>query len=177
MESPVGFETTNIWYDNEGSEILKNNWRMKGILDEPPCRASMRNSGNKRMIKRKERWKHKVKPCNDLDGSSRRYNSESLELREKKIWNNWNREFTHRDKLRKMNPTFGRSKNKNYVMRILHQFKLMTSKGFGILLILVERIKIDIAPTWENLQRTTGRMKQQMNWYDKEGREILNEPP
>ena len=22
MEPPVGFETTNIWYDNEGSEIL-----------------------------------------------------------------------------------------------------------------------------------------------------------
>ena len=30
-------------------------------------------------------------------------------------------------------------------MRILHQFKLMTSNGFGILLILVERIKRDIA--------------------------------
>ena len=29
-------------------------------------------------------------------------------------------------------------------MRILHQFKLMTSNGFGILLILVERIKRDI---------------------------------
>ena len=30
-------------------------------------------------------------------------------------------------------------------MRILHQFKLMTSNRFGILLILVERIKRDIA--------------------------------
>ena len=37
------------------------------------------------------------------------------------------------------------NKNKNYVMHILHQFRLMTSNGFGILLILVERIKIDIA--------------------------------
>ena len=43
-------------------------------------------------------------------------------------------------------------------MRILHQFKLMTSNGFGILLILVERIKIDMAQTWEGLQRTTGRI-------------------
>ena len=34
-------------------------------------------------------------------------------------------------------------------MPILHQFKLMTSNGFGILLILVERIKIDIASTWK----------------------------
>ena len=48
-------------------------------------------------------------------------------------------------------------------MRILHQYKLMTINGFGILLILVERIKIDMAQTWEGLQRTTGRMKQQMN--------------
>ena len=44
-------------------------------------------------------------------------------------------------------------------MRILHQFKLMTSKGFGILLILVERIKIDIAQTSEDLQRTTVRIE------------------
>ena len=43
-------------------------------------------------------------------------------------------------------------------MRILHQFRLMTSNGFGILLILLEMIKIDIAPTWEGLQQTTGRI-------------------
>ena len=36
-------------------EILKNNWRMKENLDEPPCRASVKNSGNKRMIKKKEK--------------------------------------------------------------------------------------------------------------------------
>ena len=41
-------------------------------------------------------------------------------------------------------------------MFILRQIKLMTSNGFGILLILVEGIKIDIAQTWEGLQRTTG---------------------
>ena len=34
----------------------------------------------------------------------------------------------------------------------------MTNNGFGILLILIERIKIDIAQTWEDLQRTTGRI-------------------
>ena len=34
----------------------------------------------------------------------------------------------------------------------------MTSNGFGILLILVERIKIDMTQTWEGLQRTTGRI-------------------
>ena len=39
------------------------------------------------------------------------------------------------------------NKNKNYVMRVLHQIKLMTRNGFGIELILVERIKRDIAQT------------------------------
>ena len=37
------------------------------------------------------------------------------------------------------------NKNKIYYMLILHQIKLMTSNGFGILLIPVERIKRDIA--------------------------------
>ena len=44
-------------------------------------------------------------------------------------------------------------------MLILHQIKLMTSNGFGILLIPVERIKRDIAQTWEGVQRTTGRIE------------------
>ena len=72
------------WLILTSREILKNNWRMKRILDEPPCRASMKNSGNKRMIKRKRSWKHKVKPCDDLDGASRRDNAENLELRKRK---------------------------------------------------------------------------------------------
>ena len=36
-------------------------------------------------------------------------------------------------------------------MRILHQFKLMTSNGFGILLVLVERIKRDIVQALEGM--------------------------
>ena len=52
------------------------------------------------------------------------------------------------------------------------------NNGFGTLLILVERIKIDIAQAWEGLQRITDRdWKKRMNWYDNEGRDILNEPP
>ena len=41
-------------------------------------------------------------------------------------------------------------------MPILHQFKLMTSNGFGILLILVERIRRDIVQTWEGIDGTSG---------------------
>ena len=44
-------------------------------------------------------------------------------------------------------------------MCILHQFKLMTNNGFGILLILVKRIKIDMAQTCDGLQRATGRIE------------------
>ena len=36
------------------------------------------------------------------------------------------------------------TKNKNYIMLILHQLKLMTNNRFGILLILIENIKRDI---------------------------------
>ena len=49
-------------------------------------------------------------------------------------------------------------------MLILHQMKLMTSNGFGILLIPVERIKRDIAQTSEGINGTTGGIwKQRMN--------------
>ena len=126
-------------------ENLRNNWRMKRILDKPPCRASMKNSGNKRMIERKRNWKHKVKPCNDLDGASRWYNRENLELRKEKM-NTRTENYFNMNNLRKKRIESPRgNKNKIYCMLILHQIKLMTSNGFGILLILIERIKRDIA--------------------------------
>ena len=54
----------------------------------------------------------------------------------------------------------------------------MRSDGFGILLILIERIKRDIAQTWEGIDGTTGGIwKQRKNWYGNEWSEILNEPP
>ena len=73
-----------VWLILTSREILKNNWRMKRILYEPPCRASMKNSRNKRMMKRKRSWKHRVKPCDDLDGASRRDSAENLVLRKRK---------------------------------------------------------------------------------------------
>ena len=62
-------------------------------------------------------------------------------------------------------------------MLILHQLKLMTSNGSDILLILIERIKRDIAQTWEGLQRTTGRIvkNEWINMITKE--KNLKEPP
>ena len=46
------------------------------------------------MIKRKRSWQHKVKPCNDYMDLR---DDESLELGEKKRWNNWKREFIHHE--------------------------------------------------------------------------------
>ena len=46
-------------------------------------------------------------------------------------------------------------------MLILHQIKLMASNGFGILLILLKGLRIDIAQTWEKLEQTTGRIQKE----------------
>ena len=175
--APCLFESI-AWQIITSREILKNNWRMKGILDEPPCRASMNNSGNERMIKRKRSWQHKVKPCNDLDGASRWYNRENLELRKEKMNTRTENYFIMNNLRKKIIESPRGNKNKIYYMLILHQIKLMTSNGFGILLIPVERIKRDIAQTWEGIDGTTGGIwEQQMNWYDNNGRGMLDEPP
>ena len=166
------------WRVITSREILKNNWRMKRILDEPSCRASMKNSSNKRMIERKRSWKHKVKPCNDLDGASRRDNAENLELLKRKRWNTRTENYFIMTNLRKKRIESPRgNKNKIYYMLILHQIKLMTSNGFGILLILVERIKRDISKLEKVFNEPPVGLEQQMNWYDEQGREILKEPP
>ena len=71
------------WTLREGIKSLMNHHV------EPPWRTPI----NKRIMKRKRSWKHKVKPCDDLNGASWWHTRESLELREKKRWNKWNEEF------------------------------------------------------------------------------------
>ena len=88
--------------------------------------------------------KEQVKPCNDLDGALRRYNQENLELQKEKM-NIRTENYFIMNNLRKKELITWMNKNKNYIILSLHQFRLMTSNGFGILLILVERIKRDIA--------------------------------
>ena len=140
------------WRIITSSEILKNNWRMKRILDDPPCRASMKNSGNKRMIERKRSWKHKVKPCNDLDGALRWYNRENMELRKEKM-NTRTENYFIMNNLRKKRIESPRgNKNKIYCMLILHQIKLMTSNGFlHTTYSSWKRLRSDISQTWECL--------------------------
>ena len=63
------------------------------------------------------------------------------------------------------------NKNKIYCMLILHQIKLMTSNGFGILFILVERIKRDIAQIWEGIDGITGGIEKN-EWIDMITKEV-----
>ena len=119
----------------------------------------MKTSGKQKedQTEGKRSWKHKVKPCDDLDESSWWHTWKSLELREKKGIKHLKPRMWYDEPLRKEEiRMLGWNKNKNYVMRILHQFRLMTSNRFGILLILVEKVKIDIAQTWEGIDGTTG---------------------
>ena len=57
---------------------------MKRILDEAPCRASIKNSGKQKDDRKKEKLKEQGEPCDDLDEASRRDNAENLELRKRK---------------------------------------------------------------------------------------------
>ena len=115
---------------------------------KPPWRTPVRKEWTTKMKDKRIR----LKPCNDLDGSSWWYNWNNFELR-KERWTTWTENLMN---LRNSELITWKNNSKDYAMRILHQFKLMTNNGFGILLILKERIKIDIATTWECLQRNIG---------------------
>ena len=55
--------------------------------------------------------------------------------------------------------SLGRNKNKIYCMFILHQIKLMTSNGFCILLILLEKgLRSDMSQNLRRSSWTTGRI-------------------
>ena len=128
-------------------------WKLRGWIKT--WWTTMKNSGNESM--RSERWKNKIQGLrwirwswNDMIEIAWMSGKQDEQLRtEIMIW--WT---SSRQRIKSP----WRNKNKNYVMHLLHQFKLMTTKGFGILLILVGKIKRDLAQAWVNLQRTTGRI-------------------
>ena len=166
---------SKAWRVITSREILNNNWRMKRILDEPSCRASMKNSSNKRMIERKRGWKHKVKPCNDLDGASRRDNAENLELRKRKdeqmksriFMNLRNKELNLLDETRiriTLCSSFTNSiDGKQWIWHTTYS-SWGIEKGYSTNL-----KKLLMGPPL-GLETTN-------IWYDNEGSEILNEPP
>ena len=99
------------WTLLEGIKSLMNH------LVEPPWRTPV----NKRITKIKRSWKHKVKPCNDLDGSPWWYNWESLEPREEKIKHLEPRMWYDEPLRNAANELTQRNKNNNYIMLIPHQ--------------------------------------------------------
>ena len=121
---------------------------------EPPWRTPVIKGWSKEV----KDEKNKIEAFQWLDEALKWYHWNNLELRKEKIKHPkprmWYDEPLQKEEIR----SHGWNNTNNYIMLILHQFKLMTSNGFGILLILVKRIKIEIAQTWEGLQRTTGRI-------------------
>ena len=130
-------------------EILKNNWRMKRILDEPPYRASMKNSGNKRwwdrMTEERIRWALRW-----FRWRFRRNGRGNLNSRKEKMKTLGTRIYSSRTNSEGRDYSLGWNKNKIYCMLILHQIKLMTSNGFCILLILLEK---DWEVTYRKLEK------------------------
>ena len=65
-EKELHFELQEEEWLGSSNEILKKASQMNEIFDEPPCRTSMKNSGNKRMIKRKGKVeKNSRRSCQD----------------------------------------------------------------------------------------------------------------
>mgnify|MGYP005844622505 CR=1 FL=1 len=74
--------------------------------------------------------------------------------------------------------SLGWNKNKIYCMLILHQIKLMTSNGFRILLILLEKgLRSDISQTCEGLHEPPVGLKRTNGLIWSTRKRILTEPP
>ena len=150
-------------------ELLKNELNH----EEPPWRTPVTKGWWDRMKDERIRWALRW-----FRWRFRRNGRGNLNSGKEKMKTLGTRIYSSRTNSEGRDYSLGWNKNKIYCMLILHQIKLMTSNGFGILLILVERIKRDIAQTWEGIDGTTGGIwKQRINWYDNEWSEILNEPP
>ena len=101
--------------------------------EEPPWRTPV----TKGWWDRNEGWKNKIKAYGDLDGGSDEMAEENW-TPEKKKKHLELRIYSSRTNSEGRDYSLGWNKNKIYCMLILHQIKLMTSNGFGILLILIE---------------------------------------
>ena len=133
----------------------------------------MKNSDNKRMIKRQRSWEHKVKPCDNLDGASRRDNAE-------KAWNS-GRSWTHI--IEKLMPLRTPEEGINHLDEKRTRIMLCVSftnldwwqaMDLAYYLFSLKRIKRDIAQLGKVFNEPPeGFGKQRMNWYENEGRRIL----
>ena len=135
----------------------------------------MKNSGNKRMIKRKGKLKRTPgEALQWLDEALKWYNWNNLELPKEKMNNLepriWYHERTPKEGINHLEETRIR-----ITLRVsFTNLDWWQATDLCILLILVERIKIDIAQTWEGLHRTIGRIGKN-EWIDMITKEKVSE--
>ena len=150
----------------------RNPWRTTKL-------SHRENSGNKRMIKRKRSWKHKVRRCDDLDGASRRDKAKNLKLWKRKDEESWT------EKCDMMNNSG--TKKLDHLDETIIRITLCVSftnlnwwqaTDFAYYLFsLKKRLNRDIAQLGKVFNEPPVGLKQRMNWYDNQGRELLNELP
>ena len=140
---------------------------------------TMKNSGKQKdnEIELKDE-KNKIKACDDLDVSSDEM-AKDIWTPEKKIWKHLELEiYSSWTNSEGRDYSLGWNKNKIYCMLILHRIKLMTSNGFCILLILLEKgLTSDISQTWEGLHEPPVGMERANELILQTRKIILNEPP
>ena len=87
----------------------------------------------------------RLKPCDELDGASRRDKLKNLELLKRKDEQLRTKRLFIKKNLRRKELIIFMKEEQELRYAYPSSIKLMTSNGFGIPLILVERIKRDMA--------------------------------
>mgnify|MGYP005831116495 CR=1 FL=1 len=155
--------------------ILMNTSRKNYVLDELSCRTSMKNSVKQKndQTEGKRSWNHKVKPCNDLDGSPWWWElgtsgkEKMTQLKTENLMSLRNKELNLLDETRIRITLCLSFTNSNWWQAMELAYYLFSWKGF----------KIDIAQTWEGLQRTTGMIGMTNELIRQQWKRILEEPP
>ena len=114
-------------------ELLKNELNH----EEPPWRTPVTKDDE-------------IKACDDLNGGSEKIAEEKLNSGKEKMKTLGTRIYSSRTNSEGRDYSLWENKNKIYCMPILHQVKLMTSNGFRILLILLEK---DWEMTYRKLEK------------------------
>ena len=155
------------------TRILMKTWENELNHEEPPWRTPVTKGWWDRMKDERIRWAWRCFRWGFwLNGRG------SLNSGKEKMKTLGTRIYSPRTNSKGRDYSLGWNKNKIYCMLILHQIKLMTSNGFCILLILLEK---DWEVTYHNLEKVfmNHRLdwKEWMNWNDNQRQRNLKEPP
>ena len=131
-------------------ELLKNELNH----EDPPWRTPVTKGWWDRMKDERIRW-----ALRRFRWRFRRNDRGKLNSGKEKMKTLGTRIYSSRTNSEGKDYSLGWNKNKIYCMLILHQIKLMTSNGFCILLILLEKIKGNVAQNLRKSSWTTGRIE------------------